>query len=70
MEGASGPTLDLVLSWRDNGRTEKRLIQDPLEDIESRDSGMGAGDSECLTSDDCLLLSCGGVDCVCGIGGR
>jgi hypothetical protein len=70
MEGASGPTLDLVLSWRDNGRTEKRLIQDPLEEIESRDSGMIAGDSERLTSDDCLLLSCGGVDCVWGIGGR
>lgn len=49
---------------------ERRLIQDPLDEIESRDSGMMAGESGCLTNDDFLLLTLGGVDWVWGMGGR
>jgi hypothetical protein len=50
---------------------ERRLIQDPLEEIESLDSGIMAGESVCLTNEEFLLMARGGgVDCVCGIGGR
>lgn len=70
MEGVSWPALDLELSLRDSGRMERRLIQDPLDEIESRDSGMMAGESGALTNDDFLLLTLGGVDWVWGMGGR
>jgi hypothetical protein len=54
--------LDLGVSCRDEGRNDRRLIHEPLEEIESLDSA-GAGDSDFLTKDGLRLVDLVGVAC-------
>lgn len=66
IEGAScsWPMLDLGVSCcrDDEGRKDRRLIHEPLEDIESLPSA-GAGDSDFLTNEGLRLVDLVGVAC-------
>lgn len=66
----SGPVLERKLPCWDNGRIDRRLIHEPVEDIESRVISTAAGSAESQCRDDACLrrLPLGGVNwelCVC-----
>lgn len=70
MECVSGPALDRRLPCCESGRNDRRLIQEPLDDTESRESSaVGATVPSAWRTNDCLrLLTLGGVSWVLLVG--
>lgn len=72
-DGESGPTLDRGLPCCDKGRMDRRRIQDPFDETESRTSSASSDGpkSPCRMNECRLVFVFGGVNCVLrGRGGR